>query len=226
MKAATTKIIDNYGDEITIYKTPYGGTYDGIKCPLWIHDEGDMVTYYLQNNGEYIDTTDNYHCDLEGVPYALVVNANGEVASVELVPSTGYVVDGESFDSLRDALEAARSAKEMKTLKIEVDEIGTTQTLEIDDDSYEFYGVVVWEWHYDTDSCDLLRSHYFATEQERDEFLKDIIENGYYLDGTDYEYDDHDQEIHDDDMMLNDGEECDKEFFVSHNWHVTVTATA
>jgi hypothetical protein len=118
MKAATTKIIDNYGDEITIYKTPYGGTYDGIKCPLWIHDEGDMVTYYLQNNGEYIDTTDNYHCDLEGVPYALVLNANGEVASVELVPSTGYVVDGESFDSLRDALEAARNTNAVNTVTL------------------------------------------------------------------------------------------------------------
>jgi hypothetical protein len=53
--------------------------------------------------------------------------------------------------------------------------------------------------------------------------LKDIIEDGYYLDGTDYKYDDHDPEIHDDDMMLNDGEERDKELFVSHNWHVTVT---
>lgn len=114
----------------------------------------------------------------------------------------------------------------MKTLKIEVDEIGTTQTLEIDDDSYEFYGVVVWEWHYDTNSGDLLRSHNFATAQERDEFLKDIIENGYYLDGTDYEYDDHDPEIHDDDIYLNDGEDGEKEIFMMHDWHVTVTATA
>lgn len=107
----------------------------------------------------------------------------------------------------------------MKTLKIEVDEIGNSKTLEIEDDSYEFYGVVVWEWHYDTNSGDLLRSHHFATAQERDEFLKDIIENGY----EEYEYDDHDSEIRDDYMMFNDGEECDKELFVSHNWNVTVT---
>jgi len=112
-----------------------------------------------------------------------------------------------------------RKDRTMKTLKIEVDEIGNAQTLEIEDDSYEFYGVVVWEWHYDTDSGDLLRSHHFATARERDKFLKDILEDGY----GEYSYDDHDPEIHDDDIYLNDGEECDKELFVSHNWHVTVT---
>jgi hypothetical protein len=108
----------------------------------------------------------------------------------------------------------------MKTLKIEVDEIGNTQTLEIEEDSYGFYGVVVWEWHYDTNSGDLLRSYYFATEKEAKDFLKDVIENGY----CEYKYEDYDPEIQDDGTMLRDGIDGDREVFITHNWNVTVTA--
>jgi hypothetical protein len=113
-----------------------------------------------------------------------------------------------------------RKDRTMKTLKIEVDEIGNAQTLEIEDDSYEFYGVVVWEWHYDTSSGDLLRSYYFATEKEAKDFLKDVIENGY----GEYKYEDYDPEIQDDGTMLRDGIDGDREVFITHNWNVTVTA--
>lgn len=105
----TTEMTNSFGDTITIHKTDEKALYDGVECPLWIHDEGDMVTYYCQcSDGEFVETTNSSRCDVKSDAYALVVNVHGGISKVYMRPLTGYVVDGEAFDHLRDALTEAR----------------------------------------------------------------------------------------------------------------------
>lgn len=105
----TTEITDSFGDTVTIHKTDEKALYDGIECSLWIHDDGDMVTYYCQcPDGEFVDTTNNSRCDVKSDAYALVANVDGGVSKVFAVPFRGYLVNGMAFERLQDAMAEAR----------------------------------------------------------------------------------------------------------------------
>jgi hypothetical protein len=98
-----------------IWKTPYQASYYDVdsdtleNLSVWIRDEGDMVTYYLRRNGEFIDCTNNDSCSFDDIPDALVVNARGGISTIDIVPFKGYVVNGgEAFEHLADAEREAR----------------------------------------------------------------------------------------------------------------------